>query len=612
MTGKIKALMIIRLLLVTLGMVAGSLVLQVEKIPFYSIIAFFYFATLVYGLLIKLDFPVYINVYLQIIIDIVMETAIIHYAGGADSIYALLYVPSIVSAGVIISGRAAKTIAGLSSVFYALVSISEYFNIIRPIDEAVRVYAEGIGSLLFIVSFRIILFCLIGYLASYLSRELYKERRELSRLRNLADIILKKISSGVITLDSSEKIIYANPSACRILGREKDDLIGTKWQDVFLREYGAEKAEQFIEEAKTSNGTEVDITRSAGEKLILNCSYTELTDDKNNNIGGVFAFIDLTPIKEQLRVKHAFDNIVGRSSHMQEIYEIIERVAQAESTVLVYGESGTGKELVAKAVHYHSARKNKPFVAINCGGLPEGLLESELFGHVKGSFTGAVNDKAGLFQVADGGSIFLDEISATSPAIQVKLLRVLQEREIKKVGDTKDIPVDVRIIAATNKKLDEEVKKGLFREDLYYRLSVIPVFLPPLRKRIEDIPLLVEHFLSKYSGPDENKRKTLAPGVMDMLLCYNWPGNVRELENVIERAVTLSEGSMILQRDLPEEILKIQGKGKERFMALLKNFIKQKEKEYINTVILETNGDKKAAADILGIDLATLYRKLHE
>lgn len=317
-------------------------------------------------------------------------------------------------------------------------------------------------------------------------------------------------------------------------------------------------------------------------------------------------------LKRQLHEKYRFENIVGKSVSMQKVYELMEKVAQADSTVLIYGESGTGKELVAKAIHHHSPRKDKSFVAINCGGLPEGILESELFGHVKGAFTGAISDKVGLFQVADGGTIFLDEVSATSPIIQVKLLRVLQEKEIKRVGDTKDIQVDVRVITATNKMLDEEVKKGVFREDLFYRLSVIPIELPPLRDRIEDIPLLVQHFLEKHSGPGRANLKMIGPGVMDVFLNYNWPGNVRELENVIERAITISEGTVILPRDLPENLLKGVDIKQGLTSAKLKDIMRQKEREFIKNILDQTNGDKKEAARLLGIDLATLYRKLQE
>ena len=315
-------------------------------------------------------------------------------------------------------------------------------------------------------------------------------------------------------------------------------------------------------------------------------------------------------LKKQLHDKYSFENIIGKSIPMQRVYEVMEKVAQTDSTILIYGESGTGKELVAQAIHYHSPRRERPFVTINCGGLPESLLESELFGHIRGAFTSAINDKKGLFQVADGGTIFLDEISATSLSIQVKLLRVLQEREIKQVGDTKDISVDVRVIAATNKKLEEEVRESKFREDLYYRLSVIPVALPPLRDRKDDLPLLVQHFLNKYCQIQKKEQKTLAPGIMDILMGYNWPGNVRELENVIEHAVALGDSMQIFPKDLPPSILENSDSRKGTNSVLLKEAMREKEKDYILKVIKQSGGDKKQAACLLGIDLATLYRKL--
>ena len=315
-------------------------------------------------------------------------------------------------------------------------------------------------------------------------------------------------------------------------------------------------------------------------------------------------------LKKQLHDKYSFENIIGKSIPMQRVYEVMEKVAQTDSTILIYGESGTGKELVAQAIHYHSPRRERPFVTINCGGLPESLLESELFGHIRGAFTSAINDKKGLFQVADGGTIFLDEISATSLSIQVKLLRVLQEREIKQVGDTKDISVDVRVIAATNKKLEEEVRESKFREDLYYRLSVIPVALPPLRDRKDDLPLLVQHFLNKYCQIQKKGQKTLAPGIMDILMGYNWPGNVRELENVIEHAVALGDSMQIFPKDLPPSILENSDSRKGTNSVLLKEAMREKEKDYILKVIKQSGGDKKQAACLLGIDLATLYRKL--
>ncbi len=313
-------------------------------------------------------------------------------------------------------------------------------------------------------------------------------------------------------------------------------------------------------------------------------------------------------LKKEIAGRYHYENIVGTSKEMQSIFRLIEKVAPTDSTILIFGESGTGKELVARAIHYNSHRRDKPFGPINCGALPETLLESELFGHVRGSFTGAYANKEGLFEAANKGTIFLDEIGAMGPAMQMKLLRVLQEREIKRVGDTATRKIDVRIIAATNEKLIEKVKRGGFREDLFYRLSVIPVEIPPLRERKEDIPLLVKHFVNF-----QNRRGKTNIGISDEALYvmenHHWPGNVRELENVIERAVTLCENELITPSDFPQKLLE----GQPEFIVKdkkLKTIMKDSERKHILKVLKETNGDKKEAAQILGISIPSLYRKL--
>lgn len=313
-------------------------------------------------------------------------------------------------------------------------------------------------------------------------------------------------------------------------------------------------------------------------------------------------------LKKEIAGRYYYENIIGTSKEMQSIFRLIEKVAPTDSTVIIFGESGTGKELVARAIHYNSHRRDKPFGPINCAALPETLLESELFGHVRGSFTGAYANKEGLFEAANKGTIFLDEIGAMGAAMQMKLLRVLQEREIKRVGDTATRKIDVRIIAATNEKLIEKVKSGGFREDLFYRLSVIPVEIPPLRERKEDIPLLVKHFINFQNRKGKTNIK-----ISDEALCvmenYHWPGNVRELENVIERAVTLCENELITLSDFPEKLLE----GQPEFIVKdkkLKTIIEDSERKHILKVLKETNGDKKEAAQIMGISIPSLYRKL--
>ena len=304
--------------------------------------------------------------------------------------------------------------------------------------------------------------------------------------------------------------------------------------------------------------------------------------------------------------------IIGKSDEIQAVFRMVERVAGADSTILIHGESGTGKELIARAIHDQSHRAGGPFVTINCGALPESLLESELFGHVKGSFTGAIKDKDGLFKVANGGTFLLDEIGETSPAIQVKLLRVLQEREIIPVGGTKPIKVDVRIVAATNRDLEEEVNLGNFRADLYYRLNVIPVTLPALRDRRDDIPLLVDHFLTRYKNGYEggDLSSVLNEETLRMLVSYSWPGNVRELENVIERAVILQEGEIIAPGDLPEKVVGEHLGGGAAAVTESGITLEELERRYMIQVLDDTNWHKKKAAEILGINPSTLYRKI--
>jgi len=322
-------------------------------------------------------------------------------------------------------------------------------------------------------------------------------------------------------------------------------------------------------------------------------------------------------LKQTLRTKYHYKNLVGDSEKMQKVYELIEKVARTESTVLLVGESGTGKELVAKAIHYASRRAEKPFIAVNCASLPETLLESELFGYVKGAFTGATRFKKGLFESADGGTLLLDEIAAIPVSVQLALLRVLQEREIRPVGGTETIPVDVRIVAATNERLEDKVKAGQFREDLYYRLSVIPIELPPLRERLSDIPLLVNHFLRLYKER-EGEEKSIERAALTALQKYDWPGNVRELENAIYRAAALCEGDTIRFEDLPDRIREASGgtppdSGKNEFEqfrgASLKAFLREKERQYIKYVLDQCGGNKEKAAKALGISLATFYRK---
>ncbi len=314
-------------------------------------------------------------------------------------------------------------------------------------------------------------------------------------------------------------------------------------------------------------------------------------------------------LKRELKRGHEEKVIVGSSEEMVRVFKMVDRVADSEATIMIQGESGTGKELVAREIHYRSRRAQGPFVSINCGAIPRDLLESNLFGHVKGSFTGAVKDSPGLFQVAETGSFFLDEIGEMPHATQVKLLRALQEREIIPVGGTQAIKIDCRLVAATNADLEKEVAEGRFRADLFYRLNVIPIRLPALRQRREDIPLLVDHFLKRHAQ-NGAAAKAISKESMDVLMKYDWPGNVRELENVVERAVILDESGVIEPADLPEKVrFGIQQRGTLVIDSPTMT-LEELEKEYILKVLHHTRWQKKRASEILGINASTLYRKL--
>jgi DNA-binding NtrC family response regulator len=323
-----------------------------------------------------------------------------------------------------------------------------------------------------------------------------------------------------------------------------------------------------------------------------------------------------TFLRKELKNKYKFDNIIGSSRKMQLVYNLISKVADTDSTVLIQGESGTGKELVARGLHFNSNRQQFPFVAINCSALPENLLESELFGHKKGAFTGAVADKRGLFEEANQGTIFLDEVNSMATSLQTKLLRVLQEREVRRVGDNKSVAVNVRVVGATNEPLQPMIRSGTFREDLYYRLAVIPVEIPALRERLEDVPLLVNHFLQK-SGQGGGGQIKIDPQAVELLSRYDYPGNVRELENAIERACALCENNTIMTSDLPPQIVEFANEASARKSRLampvgksLDEFIQEQEREYIEATLAKFKGSREKAASVLGISMATLYRKL--
>ena len=323
-------------------------------------------------------------------------------------------------------------------------------------------------------------------------------------------------------------------------------------------------------------------------------------------------------LRKQLETQHRFENIIGKSGRILEVFDTIRKISDSPSTAMITGESGTGKELVARAIHFNSLRRDKPFVSVNCGAIPEGLMESELFGHVRGAFTGAVSNKVGLFSAGEGGTLFLDEITEIPPLLQVKLLRAIQTREIRRVGDTKDIKTDVRLIAASNRNLEDAVAEGVLREDLYYRLNVIPIQLPPLRERREDIPLLVAHFLQKFGKDLGKEARGVAPEAMIVLERYHWPGNIRELENVLERAIVLGAGEMLSVESLPETLRRERPvKGMEAVELPedgldLEATLDTIERGYLQRALDRTGGVQTKAAELLRMTFRQFRYKLQK
>ena len=421
--------------------------------------------------------------------------------------------------------------------------------------------------------------------------------------------ILNNISEGVIAHDLNRKIFYFSEGAEKLTGLSEADVIGRDCHDIFNPRLCGENCSFCNGSSYSENGpnsyTSV-IPEMNGERKELEVTVVPLQNPDGEIYGVTACLRDLTELSEiskALGQKTSFSGIVGRSSKMLEIFEQIKSISGYDMPVSIFGETGTGKEVIANAIHDESLRRDHPFVPINCGALPEGLVESELFGHVKGSFSGAVRDKKGRFELANGGTIFLDEVAELPKHIQVKLLRFLQEGILEKVGSEKRIKVDVRIISATNKDLKREVTAGNFREDLYYRIKVIPVTLPPLRERKSDIPLLVEHFIGKMANTSTKNKKSLSKDAVNALMNYEWPGNVRELENAIQFAVIKSTSNTITPMDLPMELSETV-----EIAAPKRGPLKKLDKDSVNATLVKTAGNKTKAAKILNVGRATLYR----
>ncbi|MHB8483444.1 MAG: sigma-54 interaction domain-containing protein [Nitrospiria bacterium] len=428
--------------------------------------------------------------------------------------------------------------------------------------------------------------------------------------------LLNSFREGIIVLGPDQKILFVSPSAESLLGISKKDLMGKRC----FHPVEVEGAEQkcILERTLQSEEllTQIDsiCQNKQGQKLMLKSSTFMLKDEHQKSIGAVVQFrvISAENVHKETPPKNLkFDKIVGKNPRMIEIYQLIPGLARTKSTVLIEGESGTGKESIAHALHYNSPRRDKPYVRVNCGALAEGILESELFGHIKGAYTGAISNKQGRFELAHEGTIFLDEIGDISLSTQVKLLRVLQEEEFERVGDTKPVKVDVRVIAATNKDLKKAMEHGQFRQDLYYRLRVVPISLPPLRERRDDIPLLVDHFVKKFNQEMEKNVEQISPQAMEILLNYDYPGNIRELENIIEHALVLCNGNTILPEHLPKDIQIRKTDHVERAIAR-EHPLEAIERELIIQILNQCNWNFKETSEKLRISRTTLWRKMKD
>ncbi len=428
--------------------------------------------------------------------------------------------------------------------------------------------------------------------------------------------ILESISDGVFTVDREWRVTSFNRAAEKITGVPRREALGRPCAEVFKSSLcGPECAlHKTLKTARPIIGKSAYIVNADGERIPISISTAVLKDADGKVTGGAEVFRDLSEIdalRRELEGRVRVGELVSRSPVMQKLFEVLPAIAASPSTVLIQGETGTGKELVARTLHALSPRKDAPFVAVNCGALPDTLLESELFGYKKGAFTGAVKDKSGRFALAKGGTLFLDEIGDVSQALQVRLLRVLQERVYEPLGATRSEKADVRVVVATNRDLQQLCRDGAFREDLYYRINVVRVELPPLRKRKEDIPLLAEQFIARFNRLQNKTVGGLAPEALSLLMAHDWPGNVRELENVIERAFILCGAENIGLQHLPENLTRAK---MTRTQAAASGHIRDAhaiaEAQAIRLALERSNGNRQAAARALGIHKTTLFRKI--
>ena len=446
--------------------------------------------------------------------------------------------------------------------------------------------------------------------------------------RGNIEAILDAVGDGIFTIDERLRIVQFNRAAEEITGFSRDEALGMSCLEIFRQILAGQECLvcKAMEREDYVRLVERELARKDGRRRLVLVTTTPMLDAGGRRAGVVVVFRDIQELRElteQAKGRAAFEGLIGKNHRMQQIYRLIEQVADSMASVLIEGESGTGKELVAKAIHHKSPRANKPFVAVSCATLAESLLESELFGHVKGAFTGAVTAKVGRFELADGGTLFLDEIGDISPAIQLKLLRVLQEHTVERVGESRPRTVNVRIIAATNRDLRHLIAEGKFREDLYYRLKVVPISVPPLRERTDDITLLVGHFVDRFRKQTGKPVTEVTADAISALLDYAWPGNVRELENAIEHAFVRCAGTEIALAHLPRDVRGVprrpQPRGESRIGGpegapgrAAPSPAESSERERILRTLNETGWNRTVTARRLRLSRVSLWRKIRK
>ena len=580
----------------------------------------------------------------QIDFDVLLITGIVFITGGIESPFPFLYNLAIINGAILLFYRGAFVTAGFASLCYGFLLLGSFF------------FGSGSSSapLLLNLTLNVPTFFIIAFLSGFLARKLYEaehllkeKQKEYSNLEALKEALIQGVGSGVALTDIRGYVTYFNAQAQNLTSLHESAVKGKRLSDIFPGlKYGFDR----MQEPKRIIVNDFPFTDPEGRNKHLRLTLAPLSDLTDQLIGFVSIFEDITKhkeLEEKLRLgeemrkareqeladdkapgkRFQFEGVIGQGGGIDRIYNLVQKVASTDTNVLITGESGTGKELVARAIHFNSPRKDRAFVAVNCGAIPENLIESELFGHVRGAFTGAVADHDGLFKQADKGTIFLDEVGELPLHLQVKLLRVLQDKSFTPVGGSKQIKVDVRVISASNKDLRKEMEKGRFREDLFYRLNVVQIALPPLRKRKEDIPALTHYFVQKYATGLSKQVEEISSEALMYLMSYAFPGNIRELENIIEHAVAVTSKNIITEDDLPPHVKGVSIAEEVRLFERtapggadffftkgisLDDELATHEKCLLLGALKRANGVQKRAAELLGINYRSFRHRLEK